>query len=245
MLAWATVETGKGRWMPKQILRDFGEVAVGRIAAHDSQRSCNETGQRLMVSQIKAQPKRKLDVVQNNGMAFRLQTLIDRHAGDEALVRLILRFALLVEVQSSGLARPTRHTEKAGKVGERLPRRHKRRKRRQHDAETKRRRKYLQICGAGLSRRVPRRRQFALWLSLHPLPRMVAAISETCWKQQKRVGSMTANIWCGSVPVRQRPKESGKKQSWQHEQDLATLIWERCPAKFSGTQLVILFEAGG
>jgi hypothetical protein len=37
----------------------------------------------------------------------------------------------------------------------------------------------------------PADRQFALWLSMHPLPRMVSAISETGWKQQKRNGTMT------------------------------------------------------
>ena len=37
----------------------------------------------------------------------------------------------------------------------------------------------------------PADRQFTIWLSLHPLSRIVAAISETAWKQYKRSGGMT------------------------------------------------------
>jgi hypothetical protein len=38
----------------------------------------------------------------------------------------------------------------------------------------------------------PTDRQFVLWLSMHPLVRIVAAISETARRQQKRGGTMTA-----------------------------------------------------
>ncbi len=38
----------------------------------------------------------------------------------------------------------------------------------------------------------PADRQFSLWLSMHPLTRIVGAISETGRKQQRRGGTMTA-----------------------------------------------------
>jgi hypothetical protein len=37
----------------------------------------------------------------------------------------------------------------------------------------------------------PEDRQFTLWLSMHPLARIVGAISETARKQKKRSGTMT------------------------------------------------------
>jgi hypothetical protein len=37
----------------------------------------------------------------------------------------------------------------------------------------------------------PADRQFLLWLSMHPLARIVAAISETARRQRKRGGTMT------------------------------------------------------
>jgi hypothetical protein len=94
LAGWATVETGKGRWMPNKYFVVLEKLPLAELQRTVVSDAATKLAKDYVVSQIKAQPKRKLRRGSEQRYAFRLQTLIDRHKGDEGLVRKILRFAL-------------------------------------------------------------------------------------------------------------------------------------------------------
>jgi biotin operon repressor len=94
LAGWATVETGRGRWMPNKYFVILDKLPLAELRRTVVSEVATKLAQDYMVSQSKAQPKRKLRRGSEQRYAFRLQTLIDRHKGDEGLVRRILRFAL-------------------------------------------------------------------------------------------------------------------------------------------------------
>jgi hypothetical protein len=91
---WTTVETGKGRWNPNKYFVILEKLPLAGLQRTVVSEAATKLAKDYVATQIKAKPKRKLRRGSEQRYAFRLQTLIDRHDGDEGLVRKILRFAL-------------------------------------------------------------------------------------------------------------------------------------------------------
>jgi hypothetical protein len=91
---WTTVETGKGRWAPNKYFVLLEKLPLAGLQRTVVSEAATKLAKDYIVAQSKAQPKRKLRRGSEQRYAFRLQTLMDRHEGDEVLVRKILNFAL-------------------------------------------------------------------------------------------------------------------------------------------------------